>query len=210
MTGHDAPVPARKPAKKPPKKPKSYHHGDLRPAILEAAVALIAEGGVENLSLRECARRAGVSHAAPYRHFASKAELVWAIAAEGFEKLAASGRAAIEGLTDPDARIDAYGAAYVRFAFEHPVHHRVMFTTALEPPEGTTEGSDGAFQLLVETASRASPGVRPDLAALASWSLPHGLSMLILDGRVPDALVRTGDDAEKLAREVIAHWRATR
>lgn len=204
MPMHDARVPRRR------KPRKSYHHGDLRPELLEAALALIAEGGIENLSLRECARRAGVSHAAPYRHFASKGELLWALAEEGLEMLAAAGRRAMEGLSDPDARIDAYGAAYVRFAFEHPVHHRVMFTSAIEPPGGMAQPSDGAFRLLLETAAQAAPHAPPELAALARWALPHGLSMLILDRRVPPALVRTGEDAEKLAREVIAHWRATR
>lgn len=202
MTGYPPPVPPRK------KPRKAYHHGDLRPALLAAAVVLIEEGGVAGLSLRECARRAGVSHAAPYRHFASKGELLWAIAQEGFAMLAAAGRAAMQGLSDPDACLDAYGAAYVRFAFEHPVHHRVMFTSELEPPEGTRP--DDAFQLLVDTAAAAAPNASPELAALARWSLPHGLSMLILDRRVPAEVVRSGDDAEKLAREVIAHWRATR
>jgi AcrR family transcriptional regulator len=180
----------------------------LRQTLLAAAVDSIAEGGIAGLSLRECARRAGVSHAAPYRHFASKSELLWAIAAQGFAVLAAAGRRAMEGLTDPDARLDAYGAAYVRFAFEHPVHHRVMFTSDLEPPADAQP--DDAFALLLEAAAASTPGARPELAALARWSLPHGLSMLILDGRVPPEVVRTGNEAEQLAREVIAHWRTTR
>lgn len=194
---------ARVATRKKPK--KAYHHGDLRPALIAAAVALIEEVGIPELSLRECARRAGVSHAAPYRHFASKNELLWAIASEGFGMLAAAGRRAMEGLTSPEARMDAYGVAYVRFAFEHPVHHRVMFTSALEPPEDAQR--DDAFALLVETASAGAPSVRPELAALARWALPHGLSMLILDGRVPSEVVRDGEGAEALAREVIALWR---
>lgn len=189
---------------------RGYHHGELRAALVTAAIDLIAEHGVPGLSLRECARRAGVSHAAPYRHFADKAALLWAIAEDGFAALGAAGLRAMDGLSDPDARLDAYGAAYVRFAFEHPVQHRVMFTSAIEPPAGRVTPSDDAFVLLERSASLAAPDADPSLAALARWALPHGLSMLILDGRVPPEIVPTADHAERLAREVIAHWRSTR
>jgi AcrR family transcriptional regulator len=186
----------------------TYHHGDLRAALIDAAVALIAEHGVQGLSLRECARRAGVSHAAPYRHFAEKNDLLLAIAQQGFGWLAEAGRAAMTGVTGARERLEAYGVAYVRFAVTHPVHHRVMFSEALGGPH-TQKGDEPSFQLLVEAATQAvGPDDPPLLAAVSAWSLPHGLAMLILDGRIPPELVRTPDDAERLAREVFAMWRS--
>ena len=192
---------------------KSYHHGDLRETLLVAAIQVIAERGLKGLSLRECARRANVSHAAPYRHFADKSALVSAIARRGLEGLAAAGVAAMAELEQPRERLDAYGAAYVRFAVENPVLFRVMFTAEIDgDPKAKTPGmadDGGAFNLLVE-ATAAVIGGTPDqalLAAIASWSLPHGLAMLILDGRIPAERASTPEDAEALAREVIAQWR---
>ncbi|MCA9649634.1 MAG: TetR/AcrR family transcriptional regulator [Myxococcales bacterium] len=183
-----------------------YHHGDLRAAVIRAAVELIAERGHAKLSLRECARRAGVSHAAPYRHFPTKDALLVAIAAEGFDELYRAGLAAMEGLDDPRDRLDAYGVAYVRFAVQHPVHLRVMFTAELEGcPEDL--GRE-AFELLEHTAvAVVGPGVDPRAAAAAAWSLPHGLSMLILDGRIPAEVVADEAAVEALARSVYALWR---
>lgn len=187
---------------------QGYHHGDLASALIEAAVELIAERGLHQLSLRECARRAGVSHAAPYRHFEDKNALLVAIARQGFEWLAAAGVEAMKGLDDPRDRLDAYGIAYVRFAVEYPVHHRVMFTTELGPiPDDEGTGAT-AFDLLVQAATAvAGPETDPRRAAVSAWSLPHGLAMLILDGRIPAELVGTPDDAEALARSVFTHWR---
>ncbi|MCA9708300.1 MAG: TetR/AcrR family transcriptional regulator [Myxococcales bacterium] len=147
-----------------------YHHGDLRAALLQAAVALIAEHGVTKLSLRECARRAGVSHAAPYRHFPSKDALLVAIAEEGFGWLYQAGRRAMEGLVDPRERLDAYGVAYVRFAIEHPVHLRTMFTVRLDPSLAADVGRD-AFDLLQEAAvAVAGPVAAAATAAAAATS----------------------------------------
>mgnify|MGYP002619567972 CR=1 FL=1 len=181
----------------------SYHHGDLAPALLEAAVELIAERGLPSLSLRECARRAGVSHAAPYRHFADKEALVLAIAQQGFEWLADAGERAMAELEDPRERLDAFGVAYVRFSVDHPVHHRVMFTSQFDPAAGHR-----SFALLVEaTAALLDPGEDVELAAIAAWSLMHGLSMLLLDERIPARLVKRRKDVEALARGVLAQWR---
>jgi AcrR family transcriptional regulator len=187
---------------------KSYHHGDLRAALLDAAVALIAERGLAHLSLRECARRAGVSHAAPYRHFADKQALLDAIAADGFSRLTDVGLAAMQGLSQPRDRIDAYGVAYVRFAYEYPVHLRVMFTTELDDPsEATQIAGSRAFDLLVDSAATVVGRETALLAGFAFWSLTHGLSMLILDGRVPPEHTVDADAAEALARSVLAMWR---
>ena len=171
-----------------------YHHGDLRAALLEAAAAALAEHGVSGLSLRDCARRAGVSHAAPYRHFASKEELLGAIAGQGFLWLHQAGLDAMAPLSDAEARLDAYGHAYVRFALAHPQHFRLMFTSecAFAAPTAEDQQQDGAYALLREAASAvAGPGVDPDVAAVSYWSRPHGLALLLLDGRIPAARVAT-------------------
>ncbi|WP_219906749.1 TetR/AcrR family transcriptional regulator [Enhygromyxa salina] len=198
---------------------KSYHHGDLRASLLDAAVELIAERGLHGLSLRECARRAGVSHAAPYRHFADKDALLLAIARRGFELLTRTGVAAMRGVEDPRDRLDAYGVAYVRFAVDNPVLFRVMFTAEIEEPEPESEPepepesqdhTGRAFELLMEAAAAVvgeDSEQAQELAAVASWSLPHGLAMLILDGRIPAEQASTPDEAEDLARKILAQWR---
>ena len=168
---------------------RPYHHGDLRSALLEAAVEVIEERGLSGLSLRECARRAGVSHAAPYRHFKDKDALILAIAHEGLDRLADAGEAAMVGIEDPRERIDAYGVAYVQFAVEQPVFHRVMFASDLgAAPGDLPEPPDRAFRLLVDTAAAAAgEGADPELAAVAHWSLAHGLS---IDRFVAQTIVR--------------------
>src|SRR5688500_3897951 len=104
---------------------RSYHHGDLRNALLEAALALIAQGRVGELSLREVARRAGVTYAAPYHHFADKSALLAAVATQGFEKLVEKfDRVAARRLA-PEAELVAMAQAYVAFALAHPSHYRV-------------------------------------------------------------------------------------
>ena len=193
-----------------PRKPqKTYHHGDLRAALITAAIELIAENGVAGLSLRECARRAGVSHAAPYRHFADKNALLLEIARDGFARLAAVGEAAMKAVEDPRDRLDAYGIAYVRFAVENPVVFRLMFTSDFDKGEGQDDDADpGAFALLLRTAGDAVGGkVDARLAAAGAWSLPHGLALLILDGRIPKEEAGTPEQAEALARSIFALWR---
>lgn len=190
---------------------KTYHHGDLRATLLEAAVDVIRERGVSGLSLRECARRAGVSHAAPYRHFAGKEALLMAVAGEGFRMLVTAGRESMVELTDPGERLDAYGVAYVQFAIDNPERHRLMFAAALDSTLATEEdlkSSVEAFELL-ETATGETLGPGEDVAgaAFAFWSLVHGMAMLILDGRIPLSENPTHAEIETLTRATFAHWR---
>src|SRR5688572_29796038 len=138
------------PAKKPK---KSYHHGDLRRTLLRHAVHIVAEQGSHELSLRALARKAGVSHAAPYRHFADKAELMAAVAQEGFESLRQALEAA--GAGAPGGALERFfagGEAYVRFAVEHPAHYRVMFGwegREKAKPETLVEAGRRAFAVLL-------------------------------------------------------------
>lgn len=188
-----------------------YHHGNLRDALLRAAVDLIAERGDTKVSLRECARRAGVSHAAPYRHFLNKDALLLAIAEEGFARLHQAGLDAMQGLDDPRDRLEAYGVAYVRFAIQHPVHSRMMFTQQFD---STSDNDDVigklALDLLLDTASAvAGPNVDPLHVAIAAWSLSHGLSMLILHGRIPPEYIPDEQAGYALARSICAMWRGS-
>ena len=165
----------------------TYHHGDLPAALLRAAAKTLEKRGPAALSLRETARRAGVSHNAPYRHFPDREALLAALAAEGFGMLG-------ERLRGQPGR--AMGEAYVRFALEQPQRFRLMFGGLLpmaKYPE-LRAAAQGAHQALVE-AFKELP--RPELAAAAAWSLVHGLSHLLLDGHFAHA------DREAFLREVL-------
>lgn len=186
----------------------TYHHGDLRQALIDGAIALIAEQDVSSLSLREVARRVGVSHAAPYRHFQDKDALLAAVAEEGFTGLTeAMNRSIQQAPDDPLKRLEATGVAYVQFAIAHPSHYRVMFGgyqgEQAEHPERVQAGSQ-AFQVLLnvivlgQTAGVVRAGEAMRLAWVA-WSTVHGLAMLLIDGRLP--IIET-QDVEALAEFV--------
>lgn len=193
--------------KKTPSAPKPrYHHGDLRHALIDASLALISEEGFSALTLREVARRAGVTHAAPYRHFADKEALLAAVAEEGFRAMAAQMRERMDKERGPAERLIACGVAYVLFAVQHPSHFRVMFGPHFAQPEkheGRSMEGGHAFGLLLQCLSEGQqaglfkPGDTASLA-LGPWSLVHGLASLLVDG----VLGRAGKgavDAEALA-----------
>src|ERR1700741_4961906 len=110
----------------------SYHHGDLKRALTSAALSLVAEKGPKGFTLTEAARRAGVSAAAPYRHFADKASLLATVAEQGFGDLHADLVAAAGAASDPRASVIELGRAYVRWAIAHPDHYRVMFGAEID------------------------------------------------------------------------------
>ncbi len=174
------------------KKRGRYHHGDLRRALLDAALEVLSREGAAALTLREVARRAGVTHAAPYRHFTDKQALLAAVAEEGFRMLSAemaAGAAAHAG--DPRGAMEAIGAAYVRFATSHRAHFQVMFGNHVDwtcKHARLEESADHAFGILIAQvqASQAAGLVRagdPLIAALCAWSMVHGLSELIANGQ---------------------------
>lgn len=172
---------------------RRYHHGNLRQALLDAARDLVEREGAEALTLRAAARRAGVSQAAPYRHFADKRALLAGVAEEGFRALAdGMRRAAAAHAADPLGRLQALGLAYVGFATGHPSHFRVMFGRELadrSPYPSLEEAAAEAFGLLVDgvaecqRAGHVRAGEPRDLA-LAAWSAIHGLSALVVDGQL--------------------------
>jgi len=188
-----------------PRTERSYHHGDLRNALIEAGLAALATQDAADLSLRSLARALGVSANAVYRHFADKDALLSALAAEGFRRFAAEQEQAqnAAGCVDAPGNELASGLRYVQFAQRHPGLFRLMFGRFLhasQDPE-LQAAAMGAFQQLLAQSrpagSRADP---PDEAtlmrALSKWSLVHGLSHLLLEGQLglfgarPEALVQ--------------------
>lgn len=170
-----------------------YHHGNLRRAIIDATLDLIAEKGVKALTVREVARRAGVSHAAPYRHFSDKEDLLCAVAIEGFNMVIDDTHRRFEACGgDVLKRFRESGLAYIDFAASSPSHYRVMF-------------SSGEHRLRVDLEQRAAQAfailqdcicdcqkkklVRssdPLEQAMAAWAIVHGYAMLIIDGFITD------------------------
>ncbi|HET7524741.1 MAG TPA: TetR/AcrR family transcriptional regulator, partial [Burkholderiaceae bacterium] len=163
-------------------------HTDTREVLLRAAVEIAEADGVGAIGLREAARRAGVTHGAPYRHFENQQALVAAVAEQGFRQLMADVQAAQAAVgNDVLARFHALGQAYVHFALEHPGQFRVMFgaEAAAEPAVRSAEAA--VFALAVnEIASAQRQGLiaagDPQELALLAWSTGHGLAVLMTDG----------------------------
>jgi AcrR family transcriptional regulator len=170
-----------------------YHHGDLRRALIETALAMVTEEGAWNFTLREVARRAGVSHAAPYNHFADKSELLAEVGVLGFEAL----RRAMEKGADPQHHspreaLTGVGTAYIRFGVENPAHYRLMFGPELAERgrhPAFDQAADAAFAVLTRALERGQLAgeVRRESVpeqALTAWSLVHGLTTLLIDRRL--------------------------
>src|SRR5262249_21407100 len=164
----------------------TYRHGDLRQAVLRTAGKILEKEGLEALSLREVARRAGVSHNAPYRHFPDRDSLLAALAREGFERLA-------EALESRPRR--EMGEAYVDFALAHPQRFRLMCGGA--PKQGLRDRR--AYEGLLK--SFTDLGQDAPYAAAAAWALVHGLSHLLLDGQF------AGKDRRDFVRAILSSVR---
>jgi AcrR family transcriptional regulator len=169
----------------------TYHHGDLPQALLQAAGKVLEKEGIAGLSLRDVARRAGVSHNAPYRHFPDRDSLLAGLAAEGFTLL----RQELERHSGPESAV-----AYVRFALRHPQRFRLMFGGQIpydRHPE-LRKQADAAYVGLERTFAQLGDEAR--FAAAATWSLVHGLAQLLLDGHFVQG---KGEDPEAFVRRVI-------
>jgi AcrR family transcriptional regulator len=167
---------------------RAYHHGDLPRALVRAAIAILDKQGLAAVTLRKVARKAGVSHGAPYRHFPSLERLFAAVADEGFRQLG-------EALKD---RAPAEkGEAYVAFALARPALFRMMFSGAV----GASDASRAVYQSLVEALRAQRDLGQPERAAAAAWALVHGLSTLLLDGHLQQLAASTG--RESVARAVL-------
>lgn len=190
---------------------RAYHHGALRPALIAAAEALIAERGLDRFSLRETARRAGVSPSAPAHHFRDTKGLLTAIATAAFRELGDALEAAGQGAPTREERLGAQGHAYVDFAFRQPARFNLMWREALldrDDPEYGAAASR-AF-LLLDRAVRGedavgSPNDPAAAPSIAAWALVHGFARLALDGTFgsePDAPRRA---AEAMLGPVLSH-----
>lgn len=180
----------------------SYHHGDLKAVILTHAATLVAERGADGVSLRELARAAGVSHAAPAHHFTDRRGLFTALAAQGWRQLAGALAGARPEFLDA-------AVAYVQFAVDHPGHYAVMFDRSLvhsDDPDLIAAQVTAGAELAAGVATLSDPlaAEDPEAAGLAAWSLVHGFAMLWLNGVIdstarPQARPGAGSDSDAVA-----------
>ena len=168
---------------------KPYHHGDLREQLLLAGEQALLEIPIDDVSLREIARRAGVSHAAPKHHFASMADLLGEIAARGFQKfVTALGSAAEESKSQTaEDRLHAMGRAYLRFADQNSAVYGLMFgqVVKMSMTPALTKSSYEAWTQLENAVAQVTGPLRAPIAATHVWSSVHGLSMLKSARRLP-------------------------
>jgi AcrR family transcriptional regulator len=193
-----------------PETTRPYHHGHLRRALLDAALELLTEQDLAGLTLRQVARRAGVSEAAPYHHFASKAALVEALVVETLDQLAQALQEAGQATTGtPLDRLMATGVAYVRFAVEHRASFQILYRPDLRQLARPLSEADGMTRLPIDQAGEAAYQVLLDAIkacqkagvvgvgdpfplALTAWAAVHGLAHLLLDGVVGAEIVSSG------------------
>lgn len=176
---------------------RPYHHGDLRPALLRAAVEAITEAGASSMSLRDVARRAGVTHTAAAYHYGDRSGLLTAVAAEGYELL---GDALVTAQQEQQSFLEV-GVAYVRFAVTHPAHFEVMYQPRAyrEDDADLRDAKRRTAVLLYGTTDATEAQIT---AGVAAWSIVHGLATLWLNGNLP---ARLGDDPEEITRLVAVH-----
>lgn len=168
------------------KAPAAYHHGDLGRALVDEALAAIAEHGVEQLNLRDLARRLGVSPAAPYRHFADKGALVRAVAADIAARYAAElEQAAAAAPPDALSQFRASGVAAVRFAVRHPAHFRVAYDHGIVGDHGQVEAARASLAA-AQARGEIAPLSLDDILLTARCTI-YGLSRMIVDGQLGGA-----------------------
>lgn len=187
---------------------RSYHHGDLPGALVSAAVELLEESGAPGLSLRAAARRAGVSTAAPYRHFADRTALLSAVAAVGYRDLAAH-LAAASPAPVTGAGLAEIAVAYVQFALERPGLFRVMFAESCDSGNAERVAAVEAINLhLNSIVQQVFPSAEAEPMAVAVWGLVHGLAFLHLDGKFDSSSAEAVADRVRTAvRAVLGQLR---
>ncbi|MFD8985851.1 TetR/AcrR family transcriptional regulator [Streptomyces sp. NPDC059564] len=182
----------------------TYHHGALRQALIDGAREILAERGHEQFSLNEVARRAGVSTAAPYRHFSGKDELLAAVAAQGYATLYESLKATAADTAGARERLLRLGGAYVRFAHDHPD----LFVTMFRSGPGADPVGHDSFEVLLEAVADAQAAAlipekpSPELMARSVWATLHGLAVLSL--RQPHQRFGMDEPPEDLATSTLS------
>jgi AcrR family transcriptional regulator len=190
---------------------RPYHHGKLKQALVDAAIALIAEVGTTGFTLREVARRAGVSHNAPYRHYRDRDELLAVVAMQGFERLTASMRRSAARGSGTLQRLRFCGRGYVDFALHWPQHFFVMFdlpSSREKYPEYAAAGQEAYDTLLSFIVAcqedGALPREEPEVLALTAWSLVHGIAKLAISQHLPFGRAAARNFADKAARILLS------
>jgi AcrR family transcriptional regulator len=186
---------------------------DVRAGILQASLALMNEGGLGALSMREVARRAGVSHQAPYHYFADREAILAELAGDGFDQLYDYMVSAIGLARDKASKNRAMGEAYIRFALNHPEQFRLMFRNEMcdltRYPEAKAK-AEKCFNVVIEVLDAhgsSADKANPDLTAvIASWAAAHGLATLLLEGKLGQTFGDTRDQREAAANRVIAFF----
>jgi len=204
--------PKRRSARRPLPPPKPYHHGDLRRVLIDAALQLVEEGGVEALSVREAARRAGVSPGAPFRHFPSRVALMTAVAEEAQRRFRAEIDAAVAEApgADPLARFRSFGLAYLRWAMRNPTHFEIISSgryfdhdRAAELSRDNAELIGMTGRMLAEAFARGqlrSAGLKR--VQIAGRALVYGFARMNIDGHFPRWGV-AATEAERTAESII-------
>jgi AcrR family transcriptional regulator len=177
---------------------RSYHHGDLRAALVRAAGDILDQSGPATLTLREASRRAGVSHSAPYRHFADREALLAEVVAHSFAQLGAALR---EAASTGGAEV---ARAYLRFALGHPNRYRIMYANETSPSRRAdlAEHSAPILDVLADSIQGLGDAEYARRASKASWALLHGLAGLLLGGYL-ERPANDAVDAERVVREVV-------
>lgn len=197
-----------------PAKPKkaSYHHGDLREALLAAAELELRDKGVEGFTLRGCARRAGVSHAAPAHHFPDANSLLTELAAVGFRRfLSCQEKRKRATSSDPRSQLLAAGLGYIDFARDNPALFNLMFTserTCVTNAHFESASRDAFLQLVADVGAviESDPQSSPEgkMAVSASWSMVHGIASLMISGRLPYSSMLSPEAADAVLAEIMS------
>ena len=193
-------------------RPPGYHHGSLREALIEAAVQLVEEGGPDNVSMREAAKRAGVSPGAPFRHFSTKTALMTAVAEQAMSRFRTEIAAAVEQVTtdDPLQRFAAVGRAYLRWASRNPTHFQIISSRSLidwASSESLRRDNDAVRSLMDEALveALARDMLRSDDLAdtkIAGRALVYGLARMVVDGHFAQWAV-DGEAVERTTQDVL-------
>lgn len=177
---------------------KTYHHGDLKNALIRAGVQILSKEGIEGLSLRKVAQRAGVSHSAPYSHFSDKQSLIAAISTEGFNQLYNELEAAVSAYSgNPSRQLQEGAWAYVQFAIKHTDTFKIMFSGVLEKEKdypAFVQISRKTFDQVVQIVHACQDAgllsaASPDLVAVTVWGQIHGIVCLLLEGQIPHTVL---------------------
>ena len=187
--------------KKETNEPTAYHHGDLRRHLISIALEMIEESGAVELTLRGIAKRAGVSHTAPYRHFSDKEDLLTGVAREGVSLMLSEINERLDASAgDPLTRFKLCGLSYIDFAIHHPAHFRVMFArprNGVAVPDELKPESSLFFQLFIDVISecweqKLLQGASPHRIALSAWSQVHGFALLFINGHLHGGAMEEG------------------